>query len=35
MGNTFSIAMTATDIFNNADPTQNILQSIENLRQGC
>ena len=34
MGNTFSIAMTATDIFNNADPTQNILQSIENLRQG-
>ncbi len=34
MGNTFSIAMTATDIFNNADVTQNILQSIENLRQG-
>src|ERR1039458_1787103 len=34
MGNTFPIAMTATDIFNNADPTQNILQSIENLRQG-
>jgi len=34
MGNTFPIAMTATDIFNNADPTQNILQGIENLRQG-
>lgn len=34
MGNTFPIAMTATDIFNNADPTQSILQSIENLRQG-
>ncbi|MGD0579487.1 MAG: hypothetical protein ABSC08_11225 [Bryobacteraceae bacterium] len=34
MGNTFPIAMTATDIFNNADPTQNILQSIESLRQG-
>jgi len=34
MGNTFPIAVTASDIFNNADPTQNILQSIENLRQG-
>jgi flagellar hook-associated protein 3 FlgL len=34
MGNTFPIAMTATDIFNNADPTQNILQSLETLRQG-
>ncbi len=34
MGSTFPIAMTATDIFNNADPTQNILQGIENLRQG-
>jgi len=34
MGSTFPIAMTATDIFNNADATQNVLQSIENLRQG-
>ena len=34
MGNTFPIAMTATDIFNNADPMLNVLQSIENLRRG-
>jgi len=34
MGNTFPIAVTASDIFNNAESTQNILQSIENLRQG-
>ena len=33
VGNTFQIAMTATDIFNNADPAQNIFQSVENLRQ--
>jgi len=34
MGNTFPIAMTATDIFNSAAPGSNILQSLENLRQG-
>jgi flagellar hook-associated protein 3 FlgL len=34
MGNTFPIAMTATDIFDNATAGHNILQSLENLRQG-
>jgi flagellar hook-associated protein 3 FlgL len=34
MGNTFSIAMTATDIFDNATAGKNILQSLEDLRQG-
>jgi flagellin-like hook-associated protein FlgL len=34
MGNTFSIAMTATDIFNNSAPGSGILQSLEALRQG-
>lgn len=34
MGNTFPIAMTATDIFNNAASGNNILQSLEDLRQG-
>lgn len=34
MGNTFSIAMTATDIFNNAAPGKSVLQSLEDLRQG-
>lgn len=34
MGNTFPIAMTATDIFNNATSGNNVLQSLEALRQG-
>jgi flagellar hook-associated protein 3 FlgL len=34
MGNTFPIAMTATDIFNNATSGNNVLQSLEDLRQG-
>jgi flagellar hook-associated protein 3 FlgL len=34
MGNTFPIAMTATDIFDNATAGHNILQSLEDLRQG-
>jgi flagellar hook-associated protein 3 FlgL len=34
MGNTFPIAMTATDIFDNAAAGKNILQSLEDLRQG-
>ena len=34
MGNTFPIAMTATDIFNNAAAGKSILQSLEDLRQG-
>jgi flagellin-like hook-associated protein FlgL len=34
MGNTFPIAMTATDIFDSATPGNSILQSLENLRQG-
>jgi len=34
MGNTFNIAMTATDIFDNATAGKNILQSLEDLRQG-
>lgn len=33
-GNTFPIAMTATNIFDSSTPGNNILQSIENLRQG-
>lgn len=31
-GVTFPVAMTAEDIFNNADPARNVLQSAENLR---
>ncbi len=34
MGNTFSIAMTATDIFNNGTAGKSVLQSLEDLRQG-
>ncbi len=34
MGNTFSIAMTATDIFDNGAAGKNVLQSLEDLRQG-
>ena len=34
MGNTFSIAKTATDIFNNGTPGNSVLQSLEDLRQG-
>jgi flagellar hook-associated protein 3 FlgL len=34
MGNTFPIAMTATDIFDNGTASNNILQSLEDLRQG-
>ena len=34
MGNTFPIAMTATDIFNNATAGNNVMQSLEDLRQG-
>lgn len=34
MGNTFSIAKTATDIFNNGTAGNNVLQSLEDLRQG-
>jgi flagellar hook-associated protein 3 FlgL len=34
MGNTFSIAKTATDIFDNGTAGNSVLQSLENLRQG-
>jgi flagellar hook-associated protein 3 FlgL len=34
MGGTFQLSMTATDIFDNADPTKNVLASLESLRQG-
>ena len=34
MGNTFSIAKTATDIFDNSTTGNNVLQSLEALRQG-
>jgi flagellar hook-associated protein 3 FlgL len=34
MGNTFPIAMTATDIFNNATTGNSVMQSLEDLRQG-
>lgn len=34
MGNAFSIAMTATDIFNNGTAGNSVLQSLEDLRQG-
>jgi len=34
MGNTFPIAKTATEIFDNSTASNNILQSLEDLRQG-
>jgi flagellar hook-associated protein 3 FlgL len=34
MGNSFPVSMTATDIFDSSTPTNNILQSLEDLRQG-